>query len=239
MKRTAKSNARFTVCVLLYGDHTDLAKRCLESIKPLVDLIDLRIGLNEVSDDTEKYVRDQFAGCCITDNQNPQIFKYPMMRKLFKEFGELKEYTMWFDDDSFIKETNPVSWLGSVEATMTQCDMLGSVYSINYTDDQKAWAKVQPWYNGRMVSNKPRFATGGWWCIKSAILSKHDWPIPELRHTGGDVALGVMLNQQEYVLKHFNRGVAINADASGKESAAERRGFSGKERPVGKGFTPR
>jgi hypothetical protein len=238
MRREA-DDSKFTVCVLLYGDYLSLAMRCLESLRPLKDVVDLRIGLNEVDYVVEDYVRKTFPDAKVSENYKPQIFKYPMMRKLFYETGPLKEYVMWFDDDSYVKEIDKLAWLRAVESNMPQCDMLGSTYSISYTEDQKAWAKTQPWFNNKPLSDKPKFATGGWWCIKSALLAKHNWPVPELKHSGGDVALGVLLNQQGYSLKHFNRGVAINADSSGKESAAPRRGESGKEKPVGKGFIPR
>jgi hypothetical protein len=52
------------------------------------------------------------------------------------------------------------------------------------------------------------------------------------------VALGILLAQNDLKLRHTKEGVAINADSFGKESAAQRRGASKTERPIGKGFTP-
>ncbi len=37
--------------------------------------------------------------------------------------------------------------------------------------------------------------------------------------------LGELMRQQGYSLFHFNDGIAINADAAGKESNSERRGI--------------
>lgn len=230
------SDRKFTVCALFYGDYADLARRCLEPLLELCGsgLIDLRLGLNDVSKETEEYINNSCSSNVFVLSAKPQIFKYPMMRKLFNEKPVTTEYVMWFDDDSFIREDDRISWLESVDKEMSSCDMLGSTYTINYTQDQKAWCKNQKWYTGKTIPDRPKFATGGWWCLRSSVIKKFDWPIPELKHCGGDVALGVLLDQNNLKLKHYREGVAINADVNGKESAAERRGASKTEKPIGK-----
>jgi hypothetical protein len=52
------ADIKFTVCALLYGDYPDLARRCLEPLFKLneLGLIELRVGLNEVCDETSNYV---------------------------------------------------------------------------------------------------------------------------------------------------------------------------------------
>lgn len=234
-----QSSPKFTVCALLYGNHTDLARRCLEPVLKLSEsgLVELRVGLNEASDDTSNYVTEN-RGLCTIYEADPQIFKYPMMRRMFYEQPLTTDYVMWFDDDSYIKDPEPAEWLKSVETSMSSCDMLGSVYVIPYGNDQKAWCQTQPWYTGKPIKDKPKFATGGWWCIRSEVIKRFNWPIPELKHCGGDVALGVLIDQNNLRLKHFNNGVAINANEVGKESSAARRGASRTEKPIGKGFTP-
>jgi len=229
--------SKFTVCALLYGDHFDLATRCLEPLLKAAgsSLINLRLGLNEVCQDTLNFVKNKSSESCLVFEASPQIYKYPMMRKMLYDVPVETEYFMWFDDDSFIKE-NVEEWFCVIEKEMQSCDMLGSVYTISYSPQQMAWAKTQPWYSNKTINPKPKFATGGWWCVRTDLLRKHDWPIPQLKHSGGDVALGVLIEQQGYRLKHFNKGVAINANAEGKESSAARRGFSGKEKPIGTGF---
>lgn len=229
---------KFTVCVLLYGDFLNLARRCLDPVFKLYEsgLVDLRIGFNEVAQSTLDYVSSKTPKVEHSWTANPQIYKYPMMRQMFHSEKLKTPYVMWFDDDSYIKD-EPVEWIKKVESEMADCDMLGSVYTIPYGNDQKEWCKTQPWYTGKPLSDKPRFATGGWWCVRTDVLTKFDWPLQQLKHCGGDVALGVLLNQNGLKLKHFNKGVAINANAQGKESAAERRGASKTEKPIGKGFT--
>lgn len=230
------SDRKFTVCVLLYGDYPDLARRCLEPVFELCGSgrVDLRIGMNEVSQQTSEYVANSAPSDAEVISANPQILKYPMMRRLFYDKPVSTEYVMWFDDDSYVKDANLSDWLDAVENAMTTCDMLGSVYTIGYTPSQKQWCSKQPWYAGKTIPDRPQFATGGWWCIKTQVLNKFGWPIPELQHCGGDVALGVLLHQQGLRLKHFREGVAINANAEGKESAAERRGASKTAKPIGR-----
>ena len=195
----------------------------------------LRIGMNAVSSSVYDFVQLNKGSATVVCS-DPQIYKYPMMRKLFYDTPILTDYVMWFDDDSFIKTSDVTGWLNSVEEQMRDCDMLGSVYTIRYGSDQAAWVRSQPWYAGKPVEDKPRFATGGWWCIKASVLKKFDWPVQQIKHCGGDVALGILLAQHNLKLKHFNSGVAINANHEGKESSAERRGASKVEVPVGKGF---
>lgn len=230
---------RTTVCVLTYGNFVGLAMRCLNPLFKLnkMGLIDLRIGLNEVSQATSDYVNEH-AGNCLKYEANPQIYKYPMMHKMFNEPVVDTEFIMWFDDDSFITQNLDLTgWLSKVESSMSDCDMLGSVYTIPYTNNQKEWCKTQPWYTGKPLKDKPAFATGGWWVIKTDVIKKFNWPIAELKHCGGDVALGVLLDQNNLKLKSFKHGVAINADGNGKESASPRRGASNTEQPIGKHFS--
>jgi len=229
---------KFTVCALLYGDYTHLAKRCLEPLVSLAQegLVDLRVGMNDVSASTEALVKSWDT--IKVFESKPQILKYPMMRRMFNEEPISTDYIMWFDDDSYIKPSEIyTSWLNKVENAVSDCDMLGSVYVIPHRDSQKEWCKTQPWYCGKPLANKPRFATGGWWCIRTDVIKKFNWPIPELRHCGGDVALGVLLDQNDLRLKHYKKGVAINANSEGRESSAERRGASRTEKPIGEGFT--
>lgn len=234
------TDVRTTVCVLMYGNFVGLAKRCLHPLFKLnkMGAIKLRLGLNEVSSETLDYI-DTNGAPCLKYEANPQIYKYPMMHKMFNEPPVDTEFIMWFDDDSFVTENvDLIGWLNRVESSMSNCDMLGSVYTIPYTSNQKEWCKTQPWYTGKNLKDKPAFATGGWWTIRTEVVKKFNWPISQLKHCGGDVALGVLLDQNNLRLKSFKQGVAINADENGKESASPRRGASNTEKPIGKNFSP-
>ena len=163
------------------------------------------------------------------------IKKYPMMKRLFASSGAPQggssgvatPFVMWFDDDSYISADNPHEWLAAVKHEMTSTDMLGSVYSIRLKGNQSSWVMRQPWYAGLPVPHLHRtsYCTGGWWTIRTDLLLKFQWPIPELVHRGGDVMLGELFRQQRLRITHFREGVAINADADGTESNSPRRGY--------------
>ena len=103
----------FTTFALLYGDYPDLARRCLGSLQDLpLDRVELRLGINSVPDDSETRaviedcVHQGYLArsniCESTDN----IHKYPLMRRMFHDPDNpiVTPYTMWFDDDSYIRD---------------------------------------------------------------------------------------------------------------------------------------
>lgn len=236
----------FTICVLLYGDYLELAERCLRSIASTIrpgDL-NLRVGMNACSAATKEWVRSWVPDECIWDSSE-NIHKYPMMRRMVHGDRPIETpYTMWFDDDSYLDGFSLGSvagggyWLGQVEQAMVNSDMIGAVYGIRWNGQQREWVKDQPWYAGKDPASRTniRFATGGWWTIRTELLRGWDYPWPELDHRGGDVMLGELLHQQGLRLNHFNTGVRINADSKGRESKAPRRGFD--SRPIGYDYAP-
>ena len=234
-------NNNFTICVLLYGDFPKLAERCLSSIiQTLPDIgSNLRIGMNAVSRETLDVVRKIGTGLLSASAEN--IHKYPMMRHML--YGENRittPYTMWFDDDSYLlKQSDGDIWLKAIEAQMEQADMLGSIYWIKWRGQQREFVKAQPWYGGKdpAASNSIRFATGGWWVIRTEILYQLNYPWPSLDHRGGDVMLGEACRQQDLRLVTYkNSSVCINADDRGRESKSPRRGFD--QPPIGMTFEP-
>ncbi|MCI0420754.1 MAG: hypothetical protein L0312_16260 [Acidobacteria bacterium] len=221
-----------TVCVLLFGDYPVLARRCLGPLAALWKrgLLHLRVGANSISSATKAVLSE--LEVMPTHSEETNICKYPMMRRLLREPLINTPLTMWFDDDSYVS-ADPVGWLEQVTLGIREADMLGSIYQIRLGGKQHEWIRRQPWYTGLAVSRGGlvRFATGGWWAVRTELLYRYGWPPEELIHRGGDVMLGELCRQQNLRLKHFNRGVSINADDSGRESAAPRRGFDSK--PVG------
>lgn len=242
---------RFTICVLLYGDNVSLAARSLNSIcrgAPAALPAGLRVAMNEPGKATEQFVDSLIAhGWLLPRNvykSHQNIHKYPMMRRMLYDSGNpiATPYVMWFDDDSFIKAemvgAKP-GFLPSVQAALeqpgsgkSQCPSLcGSVYTVKINGNQRRWIEDQTWYTGVPVSNSVRFITGGWWVTRLSMLHEFDYPFPALDHRGGDVMLGALCAQQGLLLRQFRNGVAINADAAGRESGAARRGFN--QSPVG------
>jgi len=231
-----KSN-KVSVCVLLYGHHTDLAKRCLGSIEaalPSPDLIqDFRIGKNGVSESTSEYVREWVGRVhlktripCITYAPFGNVLKYPTMRRMFfDDKNPLADYTMWFDDDSYIDGGH--NFWSDVVNIMKSFDMVGQHWYKGFIGRQRDWIKTQKWaIYPEVEASKVRFCTGGWWTIRSRILHEFDWPFKAIRHKGGDMILGELFRQQGLRMGQFCRGVRINADAEGGHSKAARRGYS-------------
>lgn len=237
----------FTILVLLYGDHLNLADRCLRSIAETIragDLANLRVGMNAVCNETRDWVRAWVPDECIwefSDNRH----KYPAMREMIHGRQRITTpYTMWFDDDSFLVDhklgqIHPGDyWLASVEAAMVNSDMLGAIYGIDWQGKQRDWVQDQPWYKGKSPDGRPkiRFATGGWWTIRTDLLYGWNYPWPELDHRGGDVMMGEMCFQQGFRLNRFSDGVRVNADVNGVQSKAPRRGFD--QKPIGYDYHP-
>lgn len=237
---------KFTICVLLYGDYPTLADRCLRSITNTVSEADLnlRVGLNAVSPTVRDWVHAWVPEENITESST-NIFKYPMMRKMFYEKPIDTEYVMWMDDDSYltgygIEDNLENKWLQEVEYAMVGVDMLGAVYNIDWQGQQKEFVKSQPWYMGHDPGSRKRvkFITGGWWNIRTAVLYKHDYPWDSLEHIGGDTMLGELCFQQKYRLRNFRKGVRINANEAGQESKAVRRGRGFDRAPLGCSVSP-
>jgi hypothetical protein len=193
--------------------------------------MELRFGLNNVSPETEALVCEYIAQFPHPENVTvlqgePPNFKYPMMRRLFAAKPLQTQYVMWYDDDSWVSKQAPADWFQQISRVMQQSDMIGAMYMRRVEGNQKLFIEDQPWYAGKPVRGRFDFITGGWWTIKTEILTKHDWPIKELQHNGGDAMLGELCRQQGYVMRNCHHHVHINADDTGKCSTARRRGFS-------------
>lgn len=229
----------YSVCVLLYGDHPDLASRCLQSIcTSQADeyVQDLRIGLNCVSERTYNLVKDLLVGVnnvwptrkcpVILYEPGNNQFKYPTMRRMFYDASfPLADNVMWFDDDSYISAPN-LFWPAVAGKT---CDdkVLGQIWTMQLYDSQWSWMSTQPWFNAkRERPDKFNFCQGAWWVCPSRILKELNWPIPELKHCGGDSLFGEVLAHSGYGLRRYDAHVKINADQSGAHSRSKRRGYS-------------
>lgn len=219
--------ARFTICVLHYGDYPQLARRVMESLyrEPWMSQLDLRVGSNAVSETTRSYLkefRERWTGDWLWLDSRENSFKYPLMRLLLRH-KPLRPYCMWFDDDSFILPSAPPTWFADVATAMQSAAMVGSLW-VKKAGRQAEFYRQQAWYRGKPIPHKVKFATGGWWTIRSEILLQFDWPPANMLHNGGDMALGELLRQNDLPLVKFDSHLAINADDSLKCSSAKRRG---------------
>lgn len=228
--------SEFTVCALLYGgvEYWPLHQRCLESLTYLPrERCGLRLALNAVTNPQvlELVAELEDSGAYVIQGENCP--KYRRMRELL-DARPLAAYTMWFDDDSRLDRRLPSyvnRWLDDIGYVLKTGGMLGHIYRIGWRPGQQDWVRAQPWYQQVDLDDKARFITGGWWTIRSELLLRYGWPWPELGHNGGDVMLGVCLQQHGHKLVQFHEGVAINAAINGQEGSAKRRGLS--EPPIG------
>lgn len=251
------SKKPLTLCILVYGDHSDLAQRCLGSISERLHsavgvINEIKLGLNEISLATQQVVYGfeesvKNHEIPLTEYRCPiNSYKYPVMRRMFFDSERpLSEWVMWFDDDSYLDFDSNLDWWGHLrsEAEKFQVDMLGKIYWQAMFPQQWNWIRKQSWFNSaigqpapfRRFRNRPsfKFATGGWWMARSKIFAENNWPTPELKLHGGDSMLGELCRHRGYSLTNFETGVRINADSQGNHSRAPGRGQSlhPKQRP--------
>ena len=219
---------KFLVLALCYGDHPELAARCGATLRALWNTgrVDLRIGLNEVSARTRSVLEKLLPGVDLLA-ADPQIHKYPMMRRLLHAYAGDATHLMWFDDDScLLPGLDAHAWLVAVSGRAERVQgTMGSLYTCVLSDAQKDWIRQQPWFAGREPPDELTFNVGGWFVAPLDLLRRFDYPFANLRHAG-DLALGALLHQQGLQAEHFRVGLAINADADLRESTARRRGTS-------------
>jgi hypothetical protein len=220
---------KFLVLALFYGDHPPLAQRCGSTLRALWNTgkVDLRIGLNEVSGPS-RAILDALLPGVPREEASPQIYKFPMLRRLLAGYRGDATHLMWFDDDSCLQPGRDArAWLQAVSARAAQtAGSLGSLYTQAITPAQQQWIRQQAWYTGREVPANILFNTGGWFVVPLELIRRCGWPEAGLRHGGGDITLGALLHQQGLAPQQFRVGLAINADERLRESQASRRGVT-------------
>jgi hypothetical protein len=231
--------SKFSVCVLLYGDHLDLAKRCLGSIVRTFNpehIAEIRVGLNAVSAATVAYVYEVLKSvtCPVLifePDDNINVRKYPLMRRMFHDVNHplLGSHVMWFDDDSAIAPDQDASWWDRAALHSPEKQMTGKIYYMPILGNQRQAIEAQAWFR-KLHYSKFKFITGGWWIIDKSILIAWDYPWQALKSNGGDSLLGAMLHQLGYPLKQWYEGVWINADDSGAASTSKPRGVTQQNR---------
>lgn len=264
MKNSSTSDPIFTICVLLYGDYPELAKRCLNSLLPFPDnpLCELRIGMNAVGKETREFVDTycNFHNSCsvntslYADNENNG--KYPMMRRMLNQDPVFSPYVIWFDDDSYVISPTNIYYKRLYDvmemnyASRQKRLMTGHLRYINLRGNQEEWIKDQPWYKDKQLQDIPadlsstlkrivqikHFSVGGWWCISTECLKQLDWPPTNITHRGGDYMLGEAMRQNDFAIINYEAGVKINAGGDGNAHTSPRRGLD--PLPIGIDYSP-
>jgi hypothetical protein len=179
----------------------------------------------------------------VYDAGSTNRFKYPMMRKMFHDPQNpvTTQFAVWLDDDSCLAYSTLESarqWWQTLHIVLQQADVVGAIYRKSLEGRQADYIRSCPWYARQQIGpqHKVVFATGGFLGLRTRILQKYDYPFLDLVHNGGDVMLGELCRQQNLRLRPFREDVWVNADDTGRESKAVRRGASLK--PLGFDYDP-
>jgi hypothetical protein len=223
--------AAVCVCVLFYGageKYLSLAKRVLNaSMRQLANLnVEFRFGCNAIGESTREYLQAQaseyFHGALFFEEAQ-NVFKYPLMRRMFNERMITAPVTIWFDHDSYIEENiDAESWLNRIVRQLGSCKMIGSIHKGKLNESQLAWVNRQAWTTTDAEPHYLSYATGSWWALNTDVLYRYDWPPPNLQQKGGDLLLGELFKQQNLSLCHFRDGLRINVNEAGVETPQAR-----------------
>ena len=113
---------------------------------------------------------------------DPQIYKYPMMRRMGAEYRGDATHMMWFDDDSCLQPgVDAGKWLQAVtqRAAATQ-GTLGSLYTQRLMPAQRELVLRQPWAGSRPLPDDVLFNTGGWKVVPLELMRRFDYPPAEM-----------------------------------------------------------
>ncbi|HLY09767.1 MAG TPA: glycosyltransferase [Planctomycetota bacterium] len=230
-----------TICVLTYGDHSDLARRTLESIREHCVRSDYRlvVGANAVGGNTRDYLSGLEDGRAIDRLilSPSNLNKSPMMRKMFQ--GIDSDFIWWFDDDSYITapEALPdrlrlarespahhvlwghVFYFGDEGDFSLGTDVTGFVRRATWYRglEPPSWApggKGESDFQGKGTGDgRWFFVTGGCWFMRTRAIRALDWPDPRLLKRADDVFLAEAVRQQGWMFRDIGpAGVKINTE---------------------------
>ncbi len=210
-----------TVCLLCYGDHPDLATRVLGSLARFAPpaAIRLRLGLNAVSAETERVVEKLLPGLPVdyVVRSATNIYKAPMMRRLFFDRPLMTSWTAWFDDDSFVHRSDWLEMLCCESRLNPQIDMWGQPLLTHGDEAQREFIEGASWHCGRALEagdrpgqHRLRFIAGGYWVIRTEFIHRLNWPDSRLIHFGDDYMLGEALRQNGGRIGSAISGISIN-----------------------------
>lgn len=217
--------ASFSIGILCYGHYPELADKCLGTIFSGLDprvVKDVRIGMNECSQLSDSVIRAltmdapvPVYGFKVKTGISP-AYKYPIMRNmLFHSTPVRSTHWMWFDDDTYVKPGANAFWMRDLAHHMQDYDVAGyRRFLRKIRSGQADGIRKQAWFNGKPVAeiNTP-FLQGGWWVMRTNLMSSWGYPFKELRHNNGDVMLGHLIKQRnwkELVLDEKTGPVAVD-----------------------------
>lgn len=222
---------KFTLFVLCYGAHLDLAERCLESVINTLpaERFDLRVALNQPSPELEGYVGSLHTAGVVTKvyTDYGDRKKYPAMRRMFRDDAcPIKTpYVCWFDDDSWCRKADWATLLAQTIVANQQHG--GRLYGAWHYHDLMSvkrhsplapgekWFREASWWRGKNLytgsgrrtapnGSQIVFASGGFWALATHVIREADIPDERLTHNGGDITLGAQVTQAGYKVVDFS-----------------------------------
>jgi GT2 family glycosyltransferase len=157
-------------------------------------------------------------------------FKSPLMRRMFREPPLQTKWTIWCDDDTHFTRADWFQRLALKIESEPAIAMWGMQHKLWRHDELIVqWIRAATWYRGLPLLRSAdlqgkdawefRFATGGFWALRTEILRHLDWPDPRLVQANDDFLLGEALRQNGLGIGSFHYGVEIN-DAPRRNSGA-------------------
>jgi GT2 family glycosyltransferase len=211
----------WTICVLFYGNYPHLCRRFLERLYRWTDprAFRLRAGLNAVCRETFELVQDTAArfNNVTLFNSPENIYKCPMMRRMFHDPLPETEWTVWFDDDSHVTGPGWIIDLAIAMQKVHEAELIGSLRRVDVSDHLEAVITSARWYqglprsfNGERNARTIVFPVGGFWAVRTARIREVDWPDARLTHFEDDYLMGEAMRQHGVKMFHFESGVSIN-----------------------------
>lgn len=216
---------KLTMFVLMYGprQYHKMHRKCVDSIISSVpaDRLDLRIGSNELCDESVAYVEDLVTKGLVTKHYRHRTNdkKYPVMREMFWDESHpiTTKWIVWFDDDSIADRNRMWVYLllqKIINEEGKPVGIIGPKFFWDLKPGQAELYKTRPWYKGRPFrdrhgsespnGNKVWFSAGGFWAMPVAALRAADVPDTALGHNGGDYTIGEQLWQAGYTVAGWN-----------------------------------
>jgi len=230
------------ICVLTFSsnhsteyDHFEIINRCLTSITDNTDrdLYNLHIGCNNLSTRAmelvdglvDRYGAVKYIGEPAMSAYGKTVYpKYPVMKKIYRKTES--EWVVWFDDDSYVRETD---WLERLEETINAnplADQFGNQLYYAFPANQEKilldWIQSAAWYNtkrnfkfkysqlsGEKVISVP-FIHGAFYAINRKAIKACDIPDGRLFHNNGDWTTGLALFLNSFSISNFTHGIVMD-----------------------------
>lgn len=218
------SNSKITICTVAYGDHARLVRRFLDGLRRFTpEQFALRIGLNAACPETVALAHAVAVelGNTWVHSEPRNIYKAPLMGKLFTLRPLETEWVVWFDDDSYPYRGDWLAGLKLKIESHPEIDVWGNVFFTEADEAATEFIQTASWFRGLPFNHdKPSggrserpllaFVEGGFWAAKTSVLHALSWPDPRLVQNEDDYIFGEALRQNGFKIGRYKSGVRIS-----------------------------